>query len=162
MGSAAESLATDQRTALLAAQNAEYFRQIAEVRTHGSGFEVTRNLFGFKSGSGGKIGKAIARGLEKSGILSSDRMFICGIAAAVDILRISGGTSSALANDKCHRIAVCERSIANGCGKEISVSEKRDAFGVQNIGELRKEMANNQPSGKPERSKITENGELKI
>ena len=123
-----------------------YFRQIAKVRTFRSGPEIARNLFGFKSRSGGKVGKRIARGLEKSGILSSDRMFICGITKTFDILRISGGTSSAFANDQCDRITICHRQTANRCGEKISVSAKWNAFGVQNNGELREAVANNQPS----------------
>jgi transposase-like protein len=61
LGGTAESVAANTRTTVLVTQNAEYFGQIAEIRAFGSGFEIARNLFGFKSGSGGKIGKAIAR-----------------------------------------------------------------------------------------------------
>lgn len=109
------------------------------------------------------MGKRIVKRLETSGILSGDRMFICGTSKTFDILRISGGTSPASANDKCHRIGrFCFGQVTNVRGAKISVSEKRHAFGLQNIGKLRKKVADDQPSGKTERSKITKNGELKI
>ena len=79
-------MATNQRAALLVAQNAKYLGQIAEIRAFGSDFKIARDIFSVKSGSGGEISQRIVKRLETSGILSSNRMFIGGLAKTFNIL----------------------------------------------------------------------------
>lgn len=88
LGGIAESVATDQRTALLAAQDAEYLGQVAETGTFRSGAEIASDLFSSESGSGRKISQRIDKRLEGSRILSSDGMFVGGDGKIIDVFEM--------------------------------------------------------------------------